>query len=334
MTADPPQAGVADTAPDRVERRLVIARKTAIADAVIQLELIDPHGNALPPWEPGAHVEVRLPSGLLRQYSLCGDRAQLHRYSIAVLRETAGRGGSAEIHDSLEAGAEVSVVGPRNTFALLDAASYLLVGGGIGITPLVSMARELAARGADWSCLYGGRSIGAMAYRDELLEIGADRVTIVAQNERGLPDLGGALRAQPPGCAVYCCGPEPMIERVERLCARMRGRVALHTERFGELVRPAVGHPGDVAFEVELARRGEVVRVGAHQTVLDAVHTAVPEYPYSCRQGYCGTCRTRLLAGAVEHRDTYLTDAEKAANQLMMICVSRASAGERIVLDV
>ncbi|MFJ4712127.1 PDR/VanB family oxidoreductase [Streptomyces sp. NPDC088785] len=305
--------------------RLLVTRHEEVADGVVQLRL---EGHGLPAWRPGAHLDLVLPSGLVRQYSLCGDPEDTSSYTVATRLITGaegGRGGSREVHERLREGAEVEVRGPRNRFALdADAPAYLFVAGGIGITPILPMLREVEARGARWRLLYGGRDRASMPFLEDVTKLGGDRVEIVAQDEAGLPDLAAALTATAPGTAVYCCGPEGLMAAVE--AALPQGRT-LHLERFA----PRGTADGDGPFEVELRRSGRVVDVPAGSSVLAAVRAAVPGVAYSCEQGFCGTCQQRVLEGEIDHRDELLTDAERAGS--MLICVSRAR-GERLVLDL
>ncbi|MFI7340415.1 PDR/VanB family oxidoreductase [Streptomyces sp. NPDC050085] len=309
---------------------LLITRHEEIAEGVVQLRL---EGHELPAWQPGAHLDLVLPSGLVRQYSLCGDPEDTSSYTVAtrlIPAEEGGRGGSREVHEQLQEGAEVEVRGPRNRFALTpDAPTYLFVAGGIGITPVLPMLREAEARGADWTLLYGGRTRASMPFLEEVekLDAGAGRVTVVAEDDGaagGRPDLTGALAATAPGTAVYCCGPEGLMAAVES--ALPEGRT-LHLERF----TPRNSADGNGPFEVELRRSGTVVDVPADSTVLAAVRAQLPNVSYSCEQGFCGTCQQRVLEGEIDHRDELLTDAER--DDSMLICVSRARS-ERLVLDL
>jgi ferredoxin-NADP reductase len=304
-----------------------------IAEDIVLVRFSDPSGAELAPWNPGDHLEIVLPSSLIRHYSLCGDPGDRTTYTVAVFRVADGRGGSREIHDTQLAGADVLVRGPRNNFPLVDAPSYLLLAGGIGVTPLYAMARHLHGAGADWSLLYGARSRRAMAFRDELAGFGGDRARLVFQDEDGLPDVVAALDAAPDGTAVYCCGPEPMIALVEQLCAERRDRLSLHIERFGGTGATPDVLPGDTAFELELAETGVVLHVPADRSALDVVHEVLPDHPYSCLGGQCGSCEVAVLAGEVDWRDEVLTDAEHAASSAMMLCVSRARSG-RLVIEL
>jgi ferredoxin-NADP reductase len=305
---DPPTSGRPRT---RALRLRVAARET-VADGVVQLRL---EGRDLPGWEPGAHIDLVLPSGLVRQYSLCGDPADSSSYTVATRLVEDGRGGSREVHEQVRVGTELEVRGPRNRFPLVEAPGYVFVAGGIGITPVLPMLRALPD-GADWRLLYAGRTRESMPFLAEIEELGADRVTVVA----GLPDLDGELADVPEGAVVYCCGPEGLIAAVAERFPDVR------LERFA----PRASAKGE-AFELELRRSGRTLTVPADSTVLAAVRAELPNTLYSCEQGFCGTCQQRVLEGEVEHRDKLLTDAERADS--MLICVSRARS-VRLVLDL
>lgn len=305
-----------------VTRRVLVTERTVPAEGVVQLRL---EGTGLPAWQPGAHLDLVLPSGLVRQYSLCGDPADTGTYTVATrLIEPGGRGGSREVHDQLHEGTEIEIRGPRNRFPLVDAPAYVFVAGGIGITPILPMLRAAEAAGADWRLLYCGRSRATMPYLDQVEKQGAPgrRVTVVAEDESGLPELG-FLAGVPAETAVYCCGPDGLMDAVT--AALPEGR-SPRLERFS----PAATTGGD-AFEVELRRSGRTVTVAPEQSVLAAVRSALPGVPYSCEQGFCGTCQQRVVEGEIDHRDELLTDAERADS--MLICVSRC-AGGRLVLDL
>ncbi|MET3429991.1 ferredoxin-NADP reductase [Actinoplanes tereljensis] len=267
-------------------------------------------GPSLPAWEPGAHIDLHLPSGLVRQYSLCSDFSDLSAYRIAVLAQPSGRGGSMEAHRALHVGATVSISPPRQTFPLVPASRYVFVAGGIGITPLLPMIRQASALGIPWSLFYGARHT---AFAAEL----SGPVTFVD----GLLDLP-AIVASSSDAEIYACGPAPMLDALSAM------RADLHMERFAPFVAG-----GDGSFEVELARTGVIVPVGADETILSAVRAAGADVPSSCEMGFCGTCETKVLSGTVDHRDDLLTPAERATGNTMMVCVSRASCA-RLILDL
>ncbi|ALE84454.1 ferredoxin [Pseudonocardia sp. HH130629-09] len=310
-------------------RTVRVAGRRRESDGVVSLELVAADGGRLPDWTPGAHVDLVLPGGHTRQYSLCGDRWDAHRYRVAVLREAAGRGGSAWVHDRLAVGDEIGLGGPRNNFPLVPAPRYRFVAGGIGITPMLPMIATADLLGADWALLYGGRTRGSMAFTAELAAHG-DRVRTVPQEEQGLLDLPGFLGAPAPDTRVYGCGPAPLLTALARATAGWPSH-AVRTERF---VPRATGAVRDTAFEVHLARRGTDVTVPPGRSVLDAVADAGVDVLSSCRQGTCGTCETTVLAGVPDHRDSVLDDDdERAAADCMLVCVSR-SVGPRLVLDL
>ncbi len=304
---------------------LVIDQVRAEAEGVVGVTLVSPEGHALPSWIPGAHLDLFLPSGRQRQYSLCGDPDDLSSYRIAVRRIDGGLGGSAEVHDSLEAGDVVTVRGPRNAFPLVAADSYLFVAGGIGITPILPMVKKCHARGRPWRLVYLGRSRDTMPFLDELARY-AGCVEVRPDDENGPPDITEILTTAAPGAAVYLCGPPPLTSTARRVMRQLNPTGSLHTERFSAL--PVVGGQ---KFDVHLAQRGTTVSVGADETALAAIRREVPGVAYSCQQGFCGTCRVRVLAGDVEHRDRTLTDAERQDS--MLICLSR-SAGGPLVIDL
>ncbi|KQS60697.1 ferredoxin [Geodermatophilus sp. Leaf369] len=304
--------------------RLRVAGRTEGAEGVVVLQLADPTGADLPAWTPGAHVDLLLTDELTRQYSLCGDPADRSVYRIGVLREPAGRGGSAYVHDRLREGDDVDVQGPRNHFELAPSPRYLFIAGGIGITPILPMAAAARAAGADHELHYGGRSRRSMAFLAEL------EGTLHPQDEVGLLDLDALLGTPRPDTLVYCCGPEPLLAAVEEHCAGWPAGT-LHVERF------APKDAGDVVraegFEVELSLTGTTITVTPEQSVLAALEAAGVDVLSSCQEGTCGTCETAVLAGDVDHRDSLLTPDEQAANDTMFVCVSRA-AGPRLVLEL
>jgi ferredoxin-NADP reductase len=317
--------------PPHVEHELdlVLEKKEAVADDVVRLVLRHPDGYELPAWAPGAHVDLVLADGLVRQYSLCGDPDDLSTLHVAVLREEAGRGGSQHVHDELAEGDVVHVRGPRNHFPLVQADRYLFIAGGIGITPILPMIAQVQASGADWQLVYGGRSRSSMAFQAELQDRYPGKVVIHPQDEAGLLDLPSLL-ADPGATAVYCCGPEGLLAAVEQRCAS-RPDGTLHVERFAPKDGAADG-PRE-SFEVELAQTGTILTIPADRSVLDVVEDSGVQVLSSCQEGTCGTCETTVLSGIPDHRDSVLTDDEQAANDTMMICVSR-SCSARLVLDL
>lgn len=311
---------------------MVIRRIRHEARRVISLTLVDPGGRPVPKWEPGAHIDLLLPSGTVRQYSLCGDPAETAALTIAVRHEPDGRGGSHELHTIAAVGTQLHIRAPRNQFSLTQASNHLLIAGGIGVTPILPMARELERRQQGWHAVYCGRH-DTMPFVDELRATDPRRVTIRATDHHGRPDLAAMIADLPHGAAVYCCGPPTLIAEVTTCCAR-RTDLILHTERFtADPTAPASNRDRDRDIDLELAMSGTKITVPAGQTILEAIRKIRPDIPFSCTEGYCGTCETRVLDGIPEHHDTVLDTTERAANKKMMICVSRART-QHLTLDL
>lgn len=322
--------------PTWVDRSLNLAvreRSVVAADQdVVAFTLAAVGGGELPRWRPGAHLDVTLPSGAVRQYSLCGDPRDRYRYRIAVRRIPEGKGGSIELHDAVRVGDVLGVKGPRNAFPLattghLNAGvrQFHFVAGGIGITPILPMLAVATERGLPWTMTYAGRSKESIPFRDELARYG-ERITVRTDDEGGMPTAADLLPPLHPDLAVYCCGPGPMLKVIRDAVAEYPG-AELHFERFSA---PPIEN--GVPFQVQLGGGGPVLDVGPQNSALDAVLAARPGTPYSCRQGFCGTCKVKVLAGNPDHRDTLLTETQRAEGQ-MLLCVSRADGG-RLVLDI
>ncbi|MCG3754022.1 PDR/VanB family oxidoreductase [Amycolatopsis sp. Poz14] len=321
-----PEAG--RTGPDR-EIEVRATRRETAAERVTVLTLRPLDGELLPRWEPGAHIDVLLPDGTARQYSLCGSPGDREVYRVGILREESGRGGSKHLHDKVEAGDVLRIRGPRNNFALDRSPRYQFIAGGIGITPLLPMIAAADRAGARWHLAYGGRSRSSMAFLNELSAYG-DRVSVLPQDETGLLDLSALLGSARPDTLVYCCGPEPLLDAVERNCASWPAG-SLRVERFApkEFAEPVRAE----SFTVHLAQSGLTLTVPPERSVLSVVEEAGIDVLYSCSEGTCGTCETPVLEGEPDHRDSLLTEQERAANECMMLCVSR-SLGPRLVLDL
>ena len=317
---------VAGENPDSA-RTLVVTERKIVAhdDNVAQLTFASPAGEALPAWQPGCHLDFHLPSGLRRQYSLCGDPADEQSYTVAVRRIPDGGGGSIEMH-ALEPGTTVTVRGPRNGFPFVGHGSALFIAGGIGITPIIAMVRAAQRIGMDWQFVYSGRSRDSMPFLEEIESWDPERLFVRPDDRYGVPSQADLLGRAPAGGAVYCCGPTPMLELVRTYFAET-GSTALHFERFGA---PPIA--GGEPFEVQLISTGEVLQVQADESALSVIRKRVPDIGYSCQQGFCGTCRVKVLSGNPDHRESRLTSEEQRDE--MLICVSRAAAGGRIVLDV
>ncbi|GAB3195679.1 PDR/VanB family oxidoreductase [Nocardioides hungaricus] len=318
-------------------RKMSVRTRRDIAVDVVEVELVPGDGLPCPAWEPGAHVDVVLPSGVVRQYSISGGDGE--SIKVAVLRQEDGRGGSVELHDALSEGVVAEIRGPRNHFRLIEVDEYVFVAGGIGITPILAMIRHAEECRSRWTLVYGGRTRGSMAYLPELEELvgsAGDRAALrlVPQDEDGLLDIPAVFEAGNASVPVYACGPEPLLAALESHAEACSAVDRLHLERFG--AAPVDLDADDGArdhFEIELASSGIVLPVGPDDRVIDVVRTQVPGMPFSCEEGYCGSCETGVLAGLPCHRDQLLSAEEHDANDVMMICVGRAKS-DRLVLDL
>jgi vanillate O-demethylase ferredoxin subunit len=311
--------------------RLVTIRYEA--DAILSFEFRDPGGRDLPAFDAGAHVDVHLPNGLVRSYSLCNSSTERERYVVAVARDASSRGGSTAMHDTLRVGQLVKVGFPRNHFPLDEsAASTVLIAGGIGITPMFCMLQRLQVLGLDWELYYAARGRQNAAFLRELHALAADhpgRVHLHFDQEQGPFDLAPVLRERVPADAhVYCCGPLPMLQAFEQATAHLPPQ-QVHVEYFRPKDAPATSG----GIEVELCRSKKVVVVPAGKTVLDAVLDAGIDVPYSCMEGICGSCEVAVLEGEPDHHDSVLSEQQRQANKSMMLCCSGAKSA-RLVLDL
>ncbi|HZP87907.1 MAG TPA: PDR/VanB family oxidoreductase [Burkholderiales bacterium] len=311
------------------QRRVRVAAIRTAAIDTLSFDLVAADRRPLKPFPPGAHIDVHVPNGLVRQYSLCGDPRDTSRYTIAVKRELAGRGGSRSMHEDVEEGTPLGILDPRNHFPLAqDAAHSLFIAGGIGITPICAMIRNLHAEGRSWELHYCARSAAHAAFYPELVALGDKRVTPWF-SEQPLLDPRTLLREVSPGTHVYCCGPSGLMTAVKD-AAYHWPQDHIHFEYFAA---PAHTEAPNRAFMVELRKSGLVFEVAPECTLLQAVREHGIDVASSCEEGVCGTCETRVLEGECQHRDVLLSEAERAANTSMMICVSRAMS-PRIVLDL
>ena len=311
---------------------LVIRRRDTAADGVVALDLADPNDNELPRWGPGAHIDVLLSENLTRQYSLCGDPQDPRTWRIGVLLDADGRGGSRHIHDELHEGATVRVRGPRNHFPLVDAERYRFFAGGIGITPILPMIEAVNDAGSDWSLVYLGRQRSTMAFAGSLADAHGDRVTLWPRESNGTFDLETALKDPADNTLIYCCGPERLLAAVEHHTAHWPDG-SLYLERFAAKAPTADTEEALETFEVVCQRSGVTVEVGPDLSILEALEDEGIPIMGSCYEGVCATCEARVLEGVPVHRDSVLNDAQKAAGEVMMTCVSR-SCTERLVLDL
>ncbi len=310
-----------------------VARKQQVAADIVGIDLVATDGTALPAFTAGSHIDVHLPGGLVRPYSLCNSPLETQRYQLGVLREPASRGGSAAVHDLLAEGQTLQISLPRNHFALVAGApQHLLLAGGIGITPLLAMAEQLMADGADFQLHCAARSAHRAPFAARLLQAPwRQRVTLHLDDGDAAQrlDLAALLAAPQAGTQLYVCGPAGFIDAV-LATARAAGwpDAQLHCERFNAVVEQ---RDSDADFEVQLGQGGRVVLVPRGQTVVQALAAAGVTVPTSCEQGVCGTCLTPVLAGEPDHRDQYLTPEEQAANDQFLPCCSRACS-PRLVL--
>ncbi|MDB5873606.1 MAG: 2Fe-2S iron-sulfur cluster binding domain protein [Ramlibacter sp.] len=311
-----------------------VVRKTREAEGIASFELARVDGAPLPPFSAGSHIDVQVPGGLTRQYSLCNDSGEQHRYRIAVLRDAASRGGSVAMHDALNEGDVIHISEPRNHFPLQHAARSLLFAGGIGVTPLLCMAQRLAAVGADFAMHYSTRSEERTAFRKEIaVSAFADKVHFhyddgAAAQVLNVPEALGAWDA---GTHIYVCGPAGFINHVVTVAQGMGWPSShVHLEYFAAAPQDT---SADRAFEVKIASTGKTYAVPADTSVVHALQGHGIEILTSCEQGVCGTCITRVLEGEPDHRDMYFTDEEKAKNDQFTPCCSRAKGG-MLVLDL
>lgn len=311
-----------------------VSGKAIEADGICSYELVRLDGTTLPGFEAGAHVDVHLPGKLVRQYSLCNAPHETHRYQIGVLRDTDSRGGSAAMHDHIDVGSVLTISEPKNHFPLVNAKRTLLFAGGIGVTPILAMAETLAAKGAAFEMHYCARSPEKAAFKERLGQSHLRSLVHFHYDSGDVAqklDLPAVLGASDPGTHLYVCGPQGFIDFVLGK-ARAQGWPAaqLHVEYFSAA---AVDTSGDQTFDVRLASNGKVLTVPAGQTVIKVLLDAGVEVPFSCEEGVCGTCLTRVLEGVPEHRDMYLTEEEQAANDQFTPCCSRAKT-KVLVLDL
>jgi len=309
---------------------LRVTRNDEIADGIHLLEFRDPNGKPLPQFSAGAHIAVRVPNGLVRKYSLCNDPAERERYQIAVKRESNGRGGSCSLIDGVKTGDEITVTAPVNDFPLPQRAQdFLFIAGGIGVTPMMAMIRQVTAEGKRFRLFYCSRSPETTAFRNELSAPEfKDRVVIhydEGDASRSL-DLRPILAERKNREHLYCCGPRPLMEAVRAMTDHW-SPTAVHFEAFSE----AETHKADdKPFKVKLARSGDTLDVPTDKTILEVLRAHGLDVPSSCETGTCGTCRTKLLAGEADHRDLVLAEHER--KNTIMICVSRARGAE-ITID-
>lgn len=315
--------------------RVVVSRVRELVVGIRAYEFTRPDGATLPAFSAGAHIDVHLPGGLVRQYSLCNPSTDVNRYVIAVLREENGRGGSKAMHDDVHEGSELLISHPRNNFALArDAERYLFIAGGIGITPILPMLAEVQALGKEFRLYFCTRNRARTPFLEELTPLVSERRAVLHHDEGDINkalDLAAVLREREPDSHLYYCGPTGLMDAIAKQSAHWpQGTV--HFERFSASAdSQAPLQDGDSPFEVEIASTGEVFPIPADQTIVEVLRENGIDVDVSCEEGYCGTCMTRYTGGEPLHRDSVLDEEDR--REFVMICCAR-SRGGRLVLDI
>lgn len=313
--------------------KVIVQSKQIEADDIISLELVPSEGASLPAFEAGAHIDLHLPNGLIRQYSLCNPPSETHRYLIAVLKDPATRGGSEAVHTLVNEGNEIEISAPRNLFPLnREANKTLLFAGGIGVTPILAMAESLHRSGKDFEMHYCARSQNRAAFVERIQSSGfADKVTFHFDDQNQVFDVRSALGNPATDTHIYVCGPNGFMKFVIDHATHLNWPAEqVHKEYFAA---EAVDKSHDGSFEVEIKSTGKIIKISPDQSVLEALEDQDIFLPVSCEEGICGTCVTGVLAGEPEHRDVFLTEAEKAANNQFTPCCSRSKSA-RLVLNL
>jgi ferredoxin-NADP reductase len=321
------------------EIQLKVAQVRSLTPNIKMFEFTAADGGELPPFEAGAHIDIKTAHGL-RSYSLANDPKERHRYVTAVLREHSGKGGSRWMHEELKPTVSVTATTPIQNFPLVESAGKsLLLAGGIGITPMIAMAHRLIALGKAFHLYYCTRSAEETAFRDEVKALVGDRVTFV--HDGGDPSKGLNLKTtfgtQPDDTHLYVCGPGGLLRAVQDVTGHWRDGT-VHYELFAsaktdEQKAEAKGKSRD-AFEVELAQSGVTLTIPAEKSILDVLLDNGFGVPYACEDGWCGACTVGLISGKADHRDEFLSDADKAEGKKIQVCISRAMPGEKLVLDL
>jgi vanillate O-demethylase ferredoxin subunit len=313
---------------------LTIRKIKTQAQDIMSLELARADGQNLPAFSAGSHIDLKLGNGLTRSYSLVNDPAEQHRYVVAVNKDPNSRGGSSYVHESLRQGQTLEVSEPRNNFKLVeDASLVVMIAGGIGITPLLSMIHRLETLGRPWKLYYNAMTRAKCAYMDEVLALdarapGRVQLYIVNENDGRFNNLDQIVSSQPTDAHLYCCGPVPMLKAFEEACAP-RPPECVHVEYFSAQQAAA----NDGGFDVVLARGKRSIRVEAGKSILQSLLDYGIEVPHACQEGVCGACQTTVLAGTPDHRDSFLTPREKTCGKTMMLCCSGSLTPE-LVLDL
>lgn len=308
--------------------KMTVAERRQLTEHICEFTLAPADGEKLPSFTAGAHITVQTPSGAMRRYSLVNDGKDPEVYKIALKREIHGRGGSMSMHDDAQEGTELQVEVPENTFELTDAKNYLLIAGGIGVTPIYAMSQQLLREYKPFEVIYCTRGEADTAFLEEMKSTLGDRLTLHHDggNPEAVFDFWDHFE-EPKDMKVYCCGPQPLIDEIEAISGHWpEGRVIFEDFKPVEVVRA-----DDKPFEVKLEKSGITVQVPEDRSILEALRESGVPTVSSCESGTCGTCKTRLVSGKVDHRDMVLMDEEK--DSYVMICVSRAEEGD-LVLDL
>jgi tetrachlorobenzoquinone reductase len=311
-----------------------VKRITYEAENINSYELVAPRGGDLVPFTAGSHIDLQLSNGMIRSYSLVNDQSEQNRYVIAVNKDVASRGGSKFVHETVRVGDIITISHPKNNFALQEKASHsVLIAGGIGITPLLSMIRRLETLGRSWQLFYAARTRLSAAFLDELNTLRPNvhlnlHINFDQESSGRMFDLSAIIETVPADTHIYCCGPVPMLEAFEAVTTG-RPTSQVHVEYFKAREKPAA----EGGFVVKLARSNRTIVVKPGKTILDALLDAGIAANYACAEGVCGTCETKVIEGIPDHRDLFLGKEEQAANKTMMICCS-GSKSTTLVLDL
>ena len=310
--------------------KLVISHVEYVAENILKIIFNGFENQDLPLWEAGSHLEIRLSSGFIRHYSLCGHADDRKNYEIAVLLEPNSRGGSLEIHQQWKEGEIVEILSIRNNFPLKNSKAITLIAGGIGITPILAMAREADLQGIDFKIYYGGRSLKTMAYLDELKKLPAMACHILPEDENGLLNIKDIV-SEAVGTDIYACGPSGLLRALKE--ETQKQHVNFYMEMFSADKQETSSKNENSEFVIELKQSDLTLSVAKDKSILQTLIDADIDVLWSCGEGICGTCAIDVCEGVPDHRDNFLTDIEKKSNQQIMCCVSRCK-GKKLVLDI
>ena len=322
--------------PESQTQTVILHAITYLAKDTTALEFRSPSGGELAPFSAGAHIDLLLPNGIRRSYSLCNPQGETSRYVVAVKKTSPSRGGSIFVHDQLRVGTRIEIGRPRNNFPLVeDAPHVVLIAGGIGITPIWRMIQRLIAIGRPFEAHYASRTHADAAFLGEIERLPEEarrRIRLTFDHEPGakLLDLGAIIVGAPAGSHFYACGPAPMLEAFDKATQAVTGG-RVHVERFNASVELA--RASSAGFQVMLARSQRTFDVPENKAILDVLLDNEIDIPFSCMEGVCGSCRVGVLEGVPEHRDVILSAEERAENKSMMVCCS-GSKSDRLVLDL